>query len=183
MHFLAANYNATTEEEKQKIEEIITIEDTEFAKKLQEKEIYLNAMTKIAIFEASVGVATIITFIAIYLGIIFLIASAAILALKQLTESSDNKQRYTILRKIGCDEKMINQALFRQIGIFFGMPLLLAIIHSVFGIKFAMTTMQGLMSSKELLPSIIVTVIVMGVIYGAYFVATYVGSKTIIKEE
>ena len=46
-------------------------------------------------------------FIAIYLGIVFLIASSAILALKQLTESSDNKQRYSILRKIGCDEKMI----------------------------------------------------------------------------
>ena len=60
--------------------------------------------------EASIGIATIVTFIAIYLGIIFLIASAAILALKQLTESSDNKQRYTILREIGCDEKMINKA-------------------------------------------------------------------------
>lgn len=55
--------------------------------------------------EASIGITTIVTFIAIYLGIIFLIASVAILALKQLTESSDNKQRYTILRKIGCDEK------------------------------------------------------------------------------
>ncbi len=43
--------------------------------------------------EASIGIATIVTFIAIYLGIIFLIASAAILALKQLTESSDNKQK------------------------------------------------------------------------------------------
>lgn len=70
--------------------------------------------------EASIGITTIVTFIAIYLGIIFLIASVAILALKQLTESSDNKQRYTILRKIGCDEKMINKALFRQIAIFFG---------------------------------------------------------------
>lgn len=183
MHFLAANYNTNTEEGKQEIEQKIVSEDAEFARRLSEKEIYINTMTKISIFEASVGLATIITFIAIYLGIIFLIASAAILALKQLTESSDNKQRYTILRKIGCDEKMIHQALFRQIAIFFGMPLMLAIIHSMFGIKFVMNIMQGLMKSEELLPSIIVTVIVMGVIYGAYFVATYVGSKTIIKEE
>ncbi len=62
-------------------------------------------MTKIAIIESSVGIATLVVFIAIYLGIIFLIASSAILALKQLTESSDNRQRYIILRKIGCDEK------------------------------------------------------------------------------
>ena len=46
-----------------------------------------------------------------------------------MEDSSDNKQRYTILRKIGCDEKMINKALFRQIGIFFGVSLVLAIIH------------------------------------------------------
>lgn len=41
-----------------------------------------------------------------------------------------------MIRKIGVDEKMINMALFKQIGIFFAFPLLLAIIHSVFGIKF-----------------------------------------------
>lgn len=140
-------------------------------------------MSKISIIQASVGVATIVVFIAIYLGIVFLIASSAILALKQLTESSDNKQRYIILRKIGCDEKMINQALFRQIAIFFMLPLLLAIIHSIFGIQFVMSMMSVLASAEELLPSIIVTVIIIGIIYGAYFAATYFVSKNIIKEE
>ena len=138
-------------------------------------------MTKITIMESSIGLATIITFIAIYLGVIFLIASSAILALKQLTDSSDNKQRYTILRKIGCDEKMINKSLFRQIGIFFGVPLLLAIIHSIFGIQFAIKMMAGIASEKDLLPSAAATVVIIGVIYGAYFLATYFGSKNIIK--
>ena len=112
-----------------------------------------------------------------------LIASAAILALKQLTESSDNKQRYTILRKIGCDEKMINQALFRQIFIFFMMPLILAMIHSIFGIKFILSMLEVLASPDELLPSVIVTAVIIGAIYGVYFLATYFGSKNIIKEE
>ena len=181
---LAANYNAKTEEDAEKIESIfVENENSELMKNLIDKNIELNGFTKNQIIEASVGIATIVTFIAIYLGIIFLIASAAILALKQLTESSDNKQRYTILRKIGCDEKMINQALFRQIGIFFMMPLILAIIHSVFGIKFVISMMAGLASSEELIPSIIATVVILGVIYGAYFMATYTGSKSIIKEE
>ena len=102
---------------------------------------------------------------------------------KRQTESSDNKQRYIILRKIGCDEKMINQALIRQIGIFFILPLLLAIIHSIFGIQFAMSIFDSLASKEQLLPSVIATVIVIGVIYGCYFLATYIGSKNIIKEE
>ena len=119
----------------------------------------------------------------IYLGIIFLIASSAILALKQLTESADNRQRYIILRKIGCDEKMINTALFRQIGIFFALPLVLAIIHSIFGIQFVLSMMAGLADAEDLLPSIVITAGVIGLIYGAYFTATYLGSKNIIKEE
>lgn len=182
--FLAANYNATTEEEKEEIEKICTGEtETEFSKNLNEKDITIDGMTKIAIIESSLGVSTIVLFIAIYLGIIFLIASSAILALKQLTESSDNKQRYAILRKIGADEKMINGALFKQIGIFFLMPLILAIIHSIFGIQFVMSMMSVLADAKELLPSAIATAVIIGVIYGAYFMATYLGSKNIIKEE
>ena len=182
--FLAANYNAETDEEKEKIEKVLTGENgSTLEKNLNEKDIELEGMTKISLIEASKGLATIIIFIAIYLGIIFLIASSAILALKQLTESSDNKQRYMILRKIGCDEKMINKALFRQIFIFFMLPLALAIIHSIFGIKFVLSMLATLASPEELLPSVIVTALIIGVIYGLYFLATYIGSKNIIKEE
>ena len=181
--FLAANYNATSDEEKEEIEKNFIESDSILIKNLKEKGITLDGMTRISIIESSTGVAAIVVFIAIYLGIIFLIASAAILALKQLTESSDNKQRYIILRKIGCDEKMINQALFRQIAIFFMLPLIFAIIHSIFGIQFAITLMSVLASKEELLPSAIATVLIIGIVYGLYFLATYFGSKNIIKEE
>ena len=182
-YLLSANYNADTKERKEEIEKIFVDDNSELLQNLDKNGLNIDGRTKIALMEASVGLATIVTFIAIYLGIIFLIASSAILALKQLTDSSDNRQRYTILRKIGCDEKMINKALFRQIGIFFGVPLVLAIIHSVFGIQFAITIMSGLASKKDLLPSAIATVIIIGIIYGAYFLATYLGSRNIIKEE
>ena len=182
--FLVANYNADTEEEKKEMDKMLTEDNNNvFFENLSKKGIELDGMTKISIVEGSKGLATIIIFIAIYLGVIFLIASSAILALKQLTESSDNKQRYTILRKIGCDEKMINQALFRQIFIFFMLPLILAGIHSIFGIKFVSSMMEVLASPEELLPSIVTTAVVIGVIYGLYFLATYLGSKNIIKEE
>ena len=151
-YFLAANYNAETEEEKIELNNVLAGEvDSELFDNLSEKEINLEGMTKISLTEASKGLSTIIIFIAIYLGIVFLIASSAILALKQLTESSDNKQRYTILRKIGCDEKMINQALFRQIFIFFMMPLTLAIVHSIFGIKFILSILAIINQSHFLL--------------------------------
>ena len=179
--FLAANYNASTDEEKIKIENEFGKLDE--AKNLKEKGIFVNSRSKIAIIDSSVGVATMVVFIAIYLGIIFLIASSAILALKQLTESSDNKQRYSILRKIGCDEKMINKALFKQIAIFFMLPLVVAVVHSIFGIQFALYCMSALASKEQLLPSVISTILIMGVVYGIYFIFTYVESKNIIKED
>ena len=182
-YFLAANYNANTDEEKERIEKIFTEPDSNFIQNLSNNGIEIDGMSKISIIESSLGLTTIIIFIAIYLGLIFLIASSVILALKQLTESSDNKQRYAILRKIGCDEKMINRALFRQIGIFFGMPLVFAIIHSIFGIQFALNILSGITKSNELLPGVIVTVTIIGTIYGAYFLATYFGGKNIIREE
>ncbi len=180
---LAANYNAETEEEKEKIEELFTSGNSGFVQNLADNGLEIDGITKISVIEASVGLRAIVIFVAIYLGIVFLIASAAILALKQLTESSDNKQRYTILRKIGCDEKMINKALFGQIAIFFCLPLILAAIHSIFGIQFVLIIMEGLAKADDLLPSIIVTALVICGIYGTYFLATYFGSKNIIKGE
>lgn len=182
--FLAANYNAETEEGKEEIEKnFSSAENSELLKAFKERHMLIDGVSKIGLIESSLGLTTIILFIGIYLGIIFLIASSAILALKQLTESSDNKQRYVILRKIGCDEKMINSALFKQIGIFFMMPLVFAIIHSIFGIQFGVGVMEALASKEELIPSAIVTVILIGIVYGMYFLATYYGSKNIIKEE
>lgn len=181
--YLAANYNVDTEEEKREIDKIFLSADSDLVRNIQEKGLQIDGMTRLDIMDSSRGMATMITFIAIYLGIIFLIASSAILALKELTENSDNKQRYTILRKIGVDEEMINQTLFYQIGIFFLVPLVLAMIHSVFGIRFALMLASVQASPDEMIPSVVATAIFLLVVYGGYFYATYVGSKNIIKEE
>ena len=173
-HFTAI-YKGNNDEEKQKIENKI------LALNLDDNN--LNARSKISLYEASVGLGAVVTFIGIYLGVIFLISSAAILALKELSESSDNIQRYEILRKIGTDEKIINKALFKQIGIFFIMPLMLAIVHSIFGIKFANIILEGISQTEGLFPSIIMTAIFILIIYGGYFIATYFQSKSIIKKD
>ncbi len=124
----------------------------------------------------------IFTFLLANIGIVFLIASVAILALKELTESTDNKERYNMLRKLGADEKMINKSLFRQIAIFFIFPLLVAIIHSIFGITFCSYIIETF-GNEQLLNSIIMTAIFIVVIYGGYFLITYLCSKNIVKEK
>ena len=123
-----------------------------------------------------------VTFIGLYLGIIFLISSAAILALKELSESTDNKERYAMLRKIGTDEKMINRALFKQIAIFFSVPLILAIIHSIFGLEFCRYILMTF-GDEEMTRSITMTAVFLIIIYGGYFLITYYCSKNIIKDK
>ena len=177
-HFTAI-YKGNSDEEKQKVENKISALNLDG----YDSNSNLNVESKISIYESSIGLGAIVTFIGIYLGVIFLISSAAILALKELSESSDNIQRYEILRKIGTDEKIINKALFKQIGIFFIMPLMLAIVHSIFGIKFANIILEGISQTEGLLPSIIMTAIFILIIYGGYFIATYFQSKSIIKKD
>ena len=141
----------------------------------------LTINTKQDIKNASVGLGAIVTFLGLYLGIIFLISCAAILALKELSESSDNTEKYNMLRKIGVDERDLNKALFRQIGIFFVFPLALAIIHSIFGLMFCNNIIKTAGVSFNL-QSIIITAIFIVLIYGGYFLVTYLCSKNIIRE-
>ena len=137
--------------------------------------------TKQDIREASIGLGAVVTFLGLYLGIIFLISCAAILALKELSESSDNAEKFNMLRRIGVDEQELNKALFKQIGIFFLFPLVLAIIHSIFGIMFCNTILKT-MGVEFNLKAVIMTIILMVLIYGGYFFITYLCSKNIIKE-
>lgn len=173
---LLANYNANTKVEKQKINSLINnLENT------YNKTNLVSYNTKIDMLESSIGLGALVTFIGLYLGIIFLISSAAILALKELSESTDNKERYKMIRKLGADEKMINKALFNQIFIFFMIPLSLAIVHSIFGIKFANKILRT-MGISGLTSSITMTFIFLVLIYGGYFLLTYFASKNIIRE-
>ena len=142
----------------------------------------INFYTKLLVKAASVGMQAIATFVGFYLGIIFLISSAAILALKQLSESSDNAEKYAALRRLGASNKMLNRALFVQIAIFFIAPLLVGIIHSIFGIMFASSIIESF-GSDGLLASIPMTVSMIVLIYGGYFLLTYISSKRIISEK
>lgn len=120
-NILIANYRANDEVTRQAIEnKVLSLNQHPYAKGLTN----LDEITKISVYESSIGIGTMVTFIGIYIGVIFLISSAAILALKELSESADNKERYMMLRKIGTDEGMLNKALFMQIFLFFMAPLI-----------------------------------------------------------
>ncbi len=121
------------------------------------------------------GLTVLIVFLGLFLGLIFIITSAAVMALQQLSDASDSLERYKSLKKIGVTEKLINKAILRQCLIYFIVPLGLAIIHSIVGIS----AVSKIFSFEY--QSIIISSLLLVIIYGGYFYATYVGVKNIVK--
>ena len=162
-----------------KDEDIVKLIEDKFSEYNRSNTITID--TKNDIKESSTGLSTIVTFIGLYLGIIFLISSSAILALKELSDSLDDKNKYQVLRQIGADEVDINKSLFKQMLIFFVMPLSLAIVHTIFGLRFC-TYVLGSLGIDNILKGSVTTFIFLIIIYSIYFIITYICSKNIIKE-
>lgn len=143
---------------------------------------YSATFSKEEVYEQSTGLSTIMTYIAIYIGLVFLITCAAVLALQQLSENADNIEKYQLLSKIGTSQKMINHAIKAQIILYFCLPLSLALIHSYVGIKTAkilISTLGQINITKAAAQSLIIVI----VIYIGYMIATYLGSKSMLKEK
>ena len=136
--------------------------------------------TKSQIYEASKGLTTMILYIGLYLGVVFLISSAAVLALQQLSEASDSSDRYKALKKIGATEKMINKTIFTQTAIYFAMPLILAIVSSIVGIS-VVNKFIALYGKPNIGPTALLTLGILVIVYGGYFYVTYAGYKSIVK--
>ena len=141
-----------------------------------------SSVTAEYVKENSKGLSVIMTYIGLYLGLIFLMASAVILALQQLSQASDNKQRYLILNKLGAEKRMVNQSIFFQLSIYFFMPLLLAIVHSIVGIQVVNSIVVAFGRSDLFMASLITGGIIL-LIYGAYFLITYAGYKNILAKK
>ncbi len=184
--YFIGNYKEQDDTSKKETDGIIIKKYNEMMKSLHNFSVgeyggHITFNTKIDIANAAIGLGAIATFLGLYIGLVFLIACGAILALKELSESVDSIGRYEILRKIGADENDISKSLFRQTGIFFLLPLILACVHSVFGMKYASFLLE-IFGTEKIAESIAVTSIIILLIYGGYFLITYYCSKGIIKE-
>ncbi|HFJ9437559.1 MULTISPECIES: FtsX-like permease family protein [Bacillus] len=128
----------------------------------------------------SKGLKTIVLFIGIYIGIVFLITSMAVLALQQLSEASDSIERYKSLKRIGSNGTMIDKTIFIQTFVYFSLPVFLSIIHSIVGIYVVNYYINTFQQTDIILPALM-TGLVFLVVYVVYFYTTYVGYKNIVK--
>ena len=138
--------------------------------------------TREDVYFQTLSMSTTMVFVGIYLGIVFLISSMAVLGLQQLSEASDSIDRYVAIKKIGASEKSINKTIFIQTLLYFSLPICLALVHSVVGIKVA-NEFVAMYGTTDIGTSSIITALLLLVVYISYFFATYIGYKNIIKSK
>lgn len=150
--------------------------------KYEKLDFSIYGQTREMAIEDSRGLSTLVLFIAVYIGIVFLLSSAAVLAIQQLSQCSDSVEKYISLRKIGATKKIINKSIFTQVITFFALPLALAVIHSVVGIHVVNNYVSALGVTNLFKPTLI-TILIMIIVYGGYFYATYISYKNIASND
>ena len=179
VNYLNVNYDKNNREKTEKKYE--SLFNSFFSGEIKNEKVgFIIGYTKDVVYSQNKGMTTTVIFIGIYLGIVFLISSMAVLSLQQLSEASDSIDRYKSLKRIGANDKMINQTIFIQTLIYFTLPLALAFIHSVVGIN-VVSDLISAFGKPDIGLSSLITGVIFIVIYMGYFYATYTGYKNIIK--
>lgn len=137
---------------------------------------YTTAASTLA--EAS-GTTVMVSYLAIYIGFVLLVSCAAVLALQQLSEAADNVGRYRLLLELGAERRMVNRALFVQIGIYFLFPLVVAVAHAAVALS-VVNDIVSLATGFQIGTALIVTVGFVVGLYGGYFLVTYLTSKSML---
>lgn len=177
------NINTNTIDDEMILKNLLREYEEPFNEKLEyDKMAYTNFKSKNSLYQISLAIEILISFICIYLGIIFMITCATIISIQQISEISDNKFRYNLLKKLGTEKKSINKALFIQILFYFLLPLSLAILHSIFILNNSVNFIEQIVNIK-ILDSITITSLFVVFVYGLYFILTYIVSKNIINKK
>lgn len=158
--------------------------DEEFFERLngeKRDEFSVYFTTQSSVYDDSIGSSAMYIFLGLYLGTCFLISGSAVLSLKMLSDAADSKEKYRILQKLGCDQKQICRGLRKQNGMVFLLPVILVAVHSVFGIQVCME-MLSIYETKGTAPALVLTMILIGMIYGGYYLVSQFGCEKIVRE-
>jgi putative ABC transport system permease protein len=129
--------------------------------------------------EDAAASATMVSYLAVYLGVVFMIAAAAVLAIGQLSDASDNAARYGLLRKLGAEERMISRAFFTQTLIYFAAPTIPALVHTAVAMRMFEGQLTILIGSGGGESGMLAAAAALAVYIG-YFIAAYRGGRAIV---
>lgn len=141
----------------------------------------LRVESRLTLYQEVMGNKLLALFLGLYLGLTFLLAAAAVLALQQLSQAADNAARYAVLRRLGAEEGMLSRSAVQQVALAFLLPLALALLHTVVGMK-AANDLISMAAKVDTVHSALVTGGVLLAVYGGYFLATALACRRLALE-
>lgn len=121
-----------------------------------------------------------ISYLAIYIGFVLVVACAAILSIQQLSNVADGSRSYRVLAQIGCDDRQIRHSVMAQQAVFFLFPLAVGLAHSFVALK-VIIEMVSTFGDMSIGGTVGLTCAIFLAAYGGYFLVTYLMSAGMVQ--
>lgn len=121
-----------------------------------------------------------ISYLAIYIGFVLVVACAAILSIQQLSNVADGSRSYRVLAQIGCDDRQIRHSVMAQQAVFFLFPLAVGLAHSFVALK-VIIELASTFGNMSIGGTVGLTCAIFLAAYGGYFLVTYLMSTGMVQ--
>lgn len=121
-----------------------------------------------------------ISYLAIYIGFVLVVACAAILSIQQLSNVADGSRSYRVLAQIGCDDRQICHSVMAQQAVFFLFPLAVGLAHSFVALK-VIIELVSIFGNMSIGGTVGLTCAIFLAAYGGYFLVTYLMSTGMVQ--
>lgn len=121
-----------------------------------------------------------ISYLAIYIGFVLVVACAAILSIQQLSNVADGSRSYRVLAQIGCDDRQIRHSVMAQQAVFFLFPLAVGLAHSFVALK-VIVELVSIFGNMSIGGTVGLTCAIFLAAYGGYFLVTYLMSAGMVQ--
>ena len=113
----------------------------------------------------------------IYGAVVLMVICLTVLSLQQLLDAGQYKYRFSVLRKLGVEEHPINKLILKQLSVWFGLPIIAAIIVAAVVIGYFIQTISAEISAyiglTALMLQIGATVGILVILLFCYFISTW----------
>ncbi|MEF2951925.1 MAG: ABC transporter permease [Collinsella aerofaciens] len=121
-----------------------------------------------------------ISYLAIYIGFVLVVACAAILSIQQLSNVADGSRSYRVLAQIGCEDRQIRHSVMAQQAVFFLFPLAVGLAHSFVALK-VIIELVSIFGNMSIGGTVGLTCAIFLAAYGGYFLVTYLMSTGMVR--
>lgn len=137
-------------------------------------------VTRSEMYAQAAQMNSLISYLAIYIGFVLVVACAAILSIQQLSNVADGSRSYRVLAQIGCDDRQIRHSVMAQQAVFFLFPLAVGLAHSFVALK-VIIELVSIFGNMSIGGTVGLTCAIFLAAYGGYFLVTYLMSTGMVR--